>query len=143
MTLKKINFKHPVLRIGRIVLTMVLLMAVGQLLRQGYIWSIDRKTREYISFPIIKKEIIQFNETDECYQIINEKYRLKCWIDYYIPYQEDIDTSFFVFSKGGVQICGQRNERILMDYFRKEFRWSEDKEARVEYYKEHLGYRVW
>lgn len=144
--------KKKLIRTIRTVLFMALLVAVGQLIRQGYdrhidrktqkyIRYIDKKTQEYVNLPIIKKEIIQFTETDECYQITNEKYRVYCWIDHYIPYNEDIDTSFIVFHKAGVQICGQRNERILMDYFRKEFRWSEDKEAMVEYYKKHLGYR--
>jgi hypothetical protein len=113
---------------------MILLMVIGQLLRQAYNWHIDNKTRnyikridkktqKYINLPIIKKKILLTSDDFEGYRIINELYSIKCWIDHYVPYQQEIDTFFIVHSRAGVQICGERNERILMDFFREQFEW--------------------
>lgn len=113
---------------------MILLIVIGQLLRQAYNWHIDNKTRnyierldketqKYINRPIIKKEIILTNDGYEGYMIINDLYSIKCWIDYYIPYQQDIDTFIIVHNKAGVQICGERNKKIMIDYFKEQFEW--------------------
>lgn len=126
--------KKKSIRIIRVVLSMVLLIVVGQLLRQAYNWHIenrtrnyierfDKETQKYINLPVIKKEIIPTNENYDGYKIINELYSIKCWIDHYVPYQQDIDTLFIVHSKAGVQICGERNKRIMIDYFKEQFEW--------------------
>ncbi len=80
----------------------------------------EAEIRSYIQYPVLDT-VSNLKGSVKKYTITNEKYRIRCWIDHYIPYEEDIDTSILVFSKDGVQICGQRNERILVNYFREQF----------------------
>lgn len=115
--------KKKSIKIIRVVLSMILLIVIGQLLRQAHNWHIDKETQKYINLPVIKKEIIPTSENFDGYKIINELYSIKCWIDHYVPYQQDIDTFFIVHSKAGVQIYGERNKGIMIDYFKEQFEW--------------------
>ena len=118
-------FKSKKLSAGiiRVILVMSLLIMVGYSMRACYDCYIDYETQKYINLPVIKKEIIPTNSDFEGYMIINDSYSFKCWIDHYIPYQQDIDTFFVVKNKAGKQLFGFRNERILTDFFREQFDW--------------------
>lgn len=91
-------------------------------LAAGFFMYVDEVGAYFIDDPIIRTEIYE-NDHGKTYIIVNEKYRIKCTIDFYIPYQQVADTSFSVWKKNGKLERSHRESSLYKQYFREHFKW--------------------
>ncbi len=111
----------------RIVLKIVIPLLMGFIFLKSWYMFENYSVKKYIKDPIISSDVYMGNlgTFTQRYTLINENYRILCYIDLHNPYKQKIDTTFHVYSKEGVyKNLLNRKSPVLMEFFREYYKWK-------------------